>query len=155
MEQSSFKSLNKVAEVEIRYRNKTRVSERPIIHNSKDAYQILLANWNKDKIEYVEEFKILLLNFTNAVLGISHISSGSGRATIADPKIIFTTALKANASAIILSHCHPSGCLKPSPEDLNLTTKLVECGKLLDIKVLDHLIVTADGYLSICDEGLM
>jgi DNA repair protein RadC len=155
MEQLSFKLLNKVAEVEIRYRNKMRVSERPIIHNSNDAYQILLANWNKDKIEYVEEFKIVLLNFSNSVLGISHISSGSGRATIADPKIIFTTALKANVSSIILFHNHPSGSLKPSQEDLSITTKLVECGKLLEIKVLDHLIVTRNGYLSICDEGLM
>ena len=132
-----------------------RISERPIIHNSNDAYQILLANWNKDKIEYVEEFKILLLNFTNCVLGISHISSGSGRATIADPKMIFTAALKANASSIILSHNHPTCSLRPSQEDLSMTAKLVEGGKILEIKVLDHLIVTPNGYLSICDEGLM
>ncbi len=155
MEQSSFKLLNNVAEVEITYRNKVRVSERPIIKCSNDAFAILLSIWNKDKIQYVEEFKIILLNFDNRVLGISQISSGSVTTTIADPKLIFATALKAHATSIILSHNHPSGSLRPSQEDLNMTNKLVEGGKLLDIKVLDHIIVTENGYLSICDEGLM
>jgi len=97
----------------------------------------------------------LLLNRGNRVLGIMNVSSGGVSGTIADPKIIFTAALKSNASALVLSHNHPSGTLKPSQPDISLTKKLVDGGKLLDITVLDHLIVTNEGYYSFADEGLL
>jgi DNA repair protein RadC len=75
--------------------------------------------------------------------------------TIADPKVIFSAALKACASSIILSHNHPSGNLKPSNADIQLTKKIVNAGNLLDIAVLDHVIVSAEGYYSFADEGLL
>ena len=147
--------LFNVAEVEITYSPKFKVSERPQINSSKQAYQILIQQWDKGKIELIEEFKILLLNRRNRVLGIVHISSGGFSGTIADPKVIFSAALKASASGIILCHCHPSGELDPSREDIALTNKLSNGGALLDLKILDHLIVSKDSFYSFTDEGLM
>ena len=75
--------------------------------------------------------------------------------TVADPKLIFAAALKACASSIILAHNHPSGNLKPSQSDIDLTRKLKDGGKLLEIQMLDHIIVTTEGYYSFADEGLV
>jgi len=147
--------LLKVAEVEITYRPKFKVSERPQISKSKDAYDILIQQWDKGKIALLEEFKILLLNRRNRVLGIVHISSGGLSGTVADPKLIFTSALKACASGIILCHNHPSGELDPSNEDLSLTRRLVDAGKMLDLKILDHLIICNEEYYSFGDEGIL
>ena len=111
--------------------------------------------WDLDKIDLLEEFKIVLLNRSNKVLGITSISQGGVSGTMADPKLIFGTALKAAASYIILVHNHPSGNLRPSNEDIKLTKKLVEGGKLLDILVVDHLIISKDDYYSFCDDGTL
>ena len=101
-----------------------------------------------------EQVEIVLLNRANKVLGISEVSTGGFSGTVADPKVIFSIALKACASSIIL-HNHPSGNLKPSQADLNLTKKIKNGGELLDIAVLDHIILTADSYFSFADEGLI
>lgn len=145
----------KVAEVELVYHNVVKPSQRPRILSSKEAYNVLMASWDSCKIEYVEQFKIVLLNHAKKVLGVFEVSTGSMSSTLADPKIIFTAALKGGASCILLSHNHPSGNLKPSDADLQLTKKIVEGGKLLDIRVIDHLIVTTEGYYSFADEGLL
>ena len=147
--------LNQVAEVELIYKTKVKPSQRPAIKTSKDCYDLLLQNWDENKIEFVEQFKILLLNRINKVLGIFEVSTGGVTGTVADPKIIFTAALKANACSIILSHNHPSGSLRPSSADQELTKKIKQAGNLLDIRVLDHLIVTNEAYFSFADEGLM
>jgi len=144
-----------VAEVKITYRPKFKVSERPQISKSKDAYDILIQQWDKGKIALLEEFKILLLNRRNRVLGIVHISSGGLSGTVADPKVIFTAALKACASGIMVCHNHPSGELDPSNEDLSLTRRLVDAGKMLDLKILDHLIICEDNYYSFGDDGIL
>ena len=103
----------------------------------------------------IEQFKIMLLNRANKILGIFTVSTGGVAGTVADPKVLFAAALKGNASSIILAHNHPSGNLKPSEADRQLTNKLSQAGKLLDISVLDHLIITADEYFSFADEGLL
>lgn len=144
-----------LAEIEISYKPKFKVLERPQIDCSNKAYDILMSNWDLDKIELVEEFKIVLLNRRNRVLGIVNISQGGMSGTVADPKIIFAVALKACASGIILSHSHPSGESSPSEADIRLTKKLTEAGKLLDLHILDHIIVCADGYYSFKDEGMI
>ena len=95
------------------------------------------------------------MNRANKVLGVYKVSSGGVTGTVADPKQIFTAALKANACAIVLSHNHPSGNLKPSRQDEQLTSKIKEAGSFLDIKVLDHIIVTSEAYYSFADEGLL
>jgi DNA repair protein RadC len=144
-----------VAEVNLTYSPNYKITARPKISSATDAYQVLIDQWSIDKIELLEEFKILLLNRSNRVLGLINISQGGMSGTVADPKLIFVAALKAAASYIILAHNHPSGNLKPSTEDIRLTKKLVEGGKLLDLLVVDHLIITNEGFYSFCDEGLI
>lgn len=95
------------------------------------------------------------MNRANRVLGIYEVSSGGMSGTIAHPKLIFSTALITCASGIILAHNHPSGNAKPSSHDLELTKKIKMGGKLLDIEVLDHIIMTAEGYFSFTDERLI
>jgi DNA repair protein RadC len=103
----------------------------------------------------VEEFKILLLNRAGRVIGCYEVSFGGFAGTVADPKVIFAVALKSCASSIVLAHNHPSGNLKPSQSDINLTQKLIQAGKYLEINVLDHIILTREGYYSFADEGMM
>ena len=146
---------NKVAEVELIYKSKVKASERPQICSSRDAYQILIQAWDENKIEFVEQFKVLLLNRAHKVLGIYDVSTGGVSGTVADPKIIFVAALKANACGLVISHNHPSGNLKPSRQDEELTQKIKYGSQLLDIKLLDHVIITNETYFSFADEGLL
>lgn len=145
----------KVAEIRLTYLSKVKASERRKITSSQDCYQVLLDCWNRSCLEFVEEFKVLLLNRANKVLGIVPISKGGVAGTVADPKLIFVAALKANASSLILAHNHPSGNEKPSQADIQLTQKIKEGGKFLDLPVLDHLIITSEGYYSFADEGVL
>ena len=144
-----------VAEIQLTYKTKVKASERPQINQSQDVHRLLLENWNFEIIEFIEEFKIMLLNRANRVLGIVNISQGGMAGTIADPKVIFAAAIKSAASQIILIHNHPSGNLKPSQADISLTRKLKTGGELLDIAVLDHIILTKDSYLSLAEEGII
>jgi len=144
-----------VVEVELIYKSKVKASERPKITSSKDAAELLMGLWNENKIDFVEQFKVLLLNRANRVLGIVDISSGGVTGTVADPKLIFVAALTANAVGIIISHNHPGSNLKPSRADEELTQKIKNAGKFLDISLLDHVIVTSEGYYSFADEGLL
>ena len=147
--------LNTVAEVELVYKSKVKPSERPQVKSSKESYNLLLQTWDQNRIEFVEQFKVILMNRANRVLGIYVLSTGGVTGTVADPKLVFIAALKANACNIILSHNHPSGNLKPSRADEDLTRKIKEAGILLDIKVIDHIIVTSEGYYSFSDEGML
>lgn len=120
------------------------------ITSSRDAYEILkplLADLPK------EEFWVLFLNRSNKIMAKDQVSSGGVNGTVADPRIIFKKALDHLASGIILAHNHPSGTLRPSREDDIMTKKLVEAGRLLEIPILDHLIITDNGYFSYADEG--
>ncbi|KAA8480100.1 DNA repair protein RadC [Arcticibacter tournemirensis] len=148
-------ALYQVAEIQVSYFPKFKASERPVITGAKSAFEILMANWDQGKIQYVEQFKVILLSRGNRVLGIFEASTGGVSGTIADPKVIFGAALKANCSSVIISHNHPSSSLKPSQADINLTRKLASAGEMLDMPVLDHIIVTADGFFSFADEGLL
>lgn len=125
------------------------------IGNSSDAEKALRGIWDNNTLELKETFIILLLSRSNKVKGYYRVSEGGFSGTVVDPKLIFSIALKCAAHGIILAHNHPSGNLKPSENDLKLTTKLIAGGKLLEIAVLDHVILTQDGYLSFADEGLM
>ena len=155
MENTNEKRQYQVAEIQLTYRSGVKPSLRPKITGSKDAYNVLLENWDGSKIEYVEQFKVLLLNRANKVLGIFEVSSGSVTGTVADPKLIFAAAIKTNACGIILAHNHPSGNLQPSQADIDLTRRMKEGGKLLEIQVLDHVIITSEGYYSFADDGLL
>ncbi|WP_121355716.1 JAB domain-containing protein [Flavisolibacter nicotianae] len=147
--------LSKVAEVELVYRSKVKPSERPQVASSKDAYEILIAIWEEGKLNLVEQFKVLFLNRANKVLCLYNLSTGGITGTVADPRLIFSAALKVNAVSLVLCHNHPSGALKPSRQDEELTQKIKGAGMFLDMKVLDHLIVSSERYFSFADEGLL
>jgi len=145
---------NCLAEVEISYKTKVKPSERKQIQRSSDSYEIFKEIWNHDNMEHVETSFLLLLNRANKVLGWCKISSGGVAGTVVDKKVVFQLALNANASFIILAHNHPSGNLRPSNADIQITKELKEGGKLLDLHIIDHLILTSEGYFSMADEGL-
>ncbi|MEQ8552104.1 MAG: JAB domain-containing protein [Cyclobacteriaceae bacterium] len=141
--------------MQLSYSSEVKPHDRPKVSSAFDAYKIFKDHWDVNSIELREEFKILLLNRANRILGIFTVSLGGVSSTVVDPKLIFASALAANASAIILAHNHPSGNLKPSQVDIQLTRKLVNGGKLLDISIYDHLIITYDGYTSFSEEGIL
>lgn len=146
------KAITIMAAMELGRRRQTLdVRERPIIRSSSDAYQILAAALMD--LNY-EEFWILLLNQSNRVIGKERISAGGVAGTVVDPKLVFKKALEYTASCIILCHNHPSGNLQPSEADMQLTKKLKEAGTSLDIRVLDHLIISNTGYKSFADDGI-
>ncbi|HNS18806.1 MAG TPA: JAB domain-containing protein [Bacteroidales bacterium] len=144
---------NTLKEIDINYRPAVQLKEVPKISSSMDAVSYLRSVWGR-RIEHVEEFLILCLNRANLVLGYARISRGGLHDTVADPKVIFQVALKANASSLILCHNHPSGNTEPSESDKALTKRLVEAGKVLEIQVLDYVILTWDSYFSFADEGI-
>lgn len=101
-----------------------------------------------------EVFGVVFLNRANAVINFEIISEGGITGTVADPRIILKKALQEDAVSIILCHNHPSGNLQPSNQDIELTRKIREAGKFLDINVIDHIIVSENGYYSMADAGL-
>jgi DNA repair protein RadC len=146
--------LWQVSEVKISYLSKLQASDRPRINSSRDAENIFRANWSDD-MELLEEFLVLFLNRANQVTGLYRASRGGTSGTVVDVKIIFASALKALACGIIVAHNHPSGNLQPSQADIDLTRKIRKAGEVLDIPVLDHLILTRNGFYSIADEGML
>jgi DNA repair protein RadC len=147
--------LGNVAEVELVYKSKVKASERPLIGSASDAYEVLKAVWEEGKMDLLEQFKVLFLNRANRVLCVYNVSCGGITGTVADPRLIYTAALRVNAVSLILAHNHPSGSLKPSRADEELTQKIKGAGAFLDINVLDHLIISSEGYYSFADEGLL
>ena len=147
------RAISIVAALELgRRRREQAPQERHRITCSRDAYEELRP-YLMDKPH--EEFWILLLNRANEVLRPVQISAGGVSGTVADPRLIFKVGLEYLASGLILAHNHPSGNLTPSQADKDLTRKLKEAGRFLDIPVLDHLIVTDRTYLSFADEGIL
>lgn len=149
--------LLKVSEVKLIYRNKVKAIDRPQISSSKQAYDIIYKYWDEDIISLKEEFKMLMLDRRNRCMGITKISEGGCAGTYVDAKIVFPIALKARTHNIIFTHNHPSGEPKPSSADIKLTNKFQKAAYLLDIKILDHIIVTPEKehYFSFMDEGLI
>ena len=144
-----------VAEIEISYKPGVDLSTLPKMTETKEAYLILLSAWDKAKIEFVEQFKVMLLINANRVLGICTLTTGSSTGTIADPRQVFAVALKANATKVIIAHNHPSGNLTPSRYDEDITYKMKTVREFLDLKVVDHLIISTEGYYSFFSEGAL
>ena len=144
----------KLAEIQVKYSPKIKPSERVQVTSSKDAEKVFRSIWEYP-IELKECAYALFLNRANKVIGYLLISVGGISGTVIDPRIIFQTALKVNSSCCIIAHNHPSNNPTPSDSDLNLTKKLKEGGKLLDIQLVDHLIILEEGYTSLADEGLL
>ena len=142
----------KISEISVSYSGSKEKKLK--VTNSKDSFEILLDSWDKNIIELQEEFKVLLLNRGNQVLGVYSMSKGGVSGTIVDAKLVFSVALKCNASSIITAHNHPSGSLTPSEADKRLTQKLKKASQYLDIVLLDHIIVTKEDFYSFSDNGL-
>lgn len=155
MEVQNATDLFKVAEIELVYHSLPGQQQRPVIKTAAAAYKVFRDNWDMNKIELQEQFKVILLNTGSACLGIVDISTGSVKGCIVDTRLIFAAALKANAVSIILAHNHPSGNLEPSTMDKTLTEKIAAAGELLDIPIRDHLIITTKAYKSFFDDGLI
>jgi DNA repair protein RadC len=156
MEQLSIFDENKVCEVSVRYK-KLREIKSTQIKSSSDVADIarLFFDNHLDGVETREHFIVLCLNRKNQVTNIYHASSGGVSGTVVDAKLIFCAAIQILACSIILCHNHPSGNKQPSQPDINLTQKLIAGGKVLDVMVLDHVILTDTGYYSFLDEGLI
>lgn len=146
---------NQVAEVSLVYKSKVKAADCPMVNSSQLAYKLLLKYWNPGTIELHETFKILLVNSAAKAIGVMDIASGGLNSLTIDPRLVFMAALKTRACSIILAHNHPSLGTKPSEADKHITERLVQGGKLLDIRVLDHLIITPYSYYSFSDDGMM
>lgn len=142
-----------VSEVKVSFEPNYSMRNRPVVSSSKDAFKVLQGTWDMGLIQFLEEFKIILLNTANKVLGVADIATGGCDYVPVDMKTIFSIALKSSARKIILAHNHPSGKLIPSNADLDLTKKAVAAGKVLDIEICDHIIIGSEDYLSLKDEG--
>ena len=142
----------KATEVKLTYKRK---SSGLLIRHSSDAYDILIDYWDKGSIDYCESFVVVLLSQRNEVLGIFKVSEGGIAGTLVDVRKIYQAAILANASSILIAHNHPSGNLKPSQQDLTLTKRIKAAGEVMQVKLLDHLIVTSDTFYSMMDEGVI
>ena len=147
------KAISIVAAIELgRRRKAAELLKKPKITSSSIAYQLLKPHlW--DLLH--EEFWVMYLNRANQLISMKQVSSGGVSGTVADVRIIFKNALDQLASGIILAHNHPSGNNKPSQADINLTKKMVEAGRLIEIPVLDHIIFAEDTYFSFADEAIL
>ena len=147
------KAITIAAALEIgRRRQFSDVMQRDSIMNSRDTYDTMLPLLID--LNY-EEFWILMLNRAHHIIGRTRISSGGVSGTVVDSKMVFKPAIEALATSIVLVHNHPSGNLKPSQEDIELTRKIKEGGRYLDITVLDHVIVAHTGFYSFADESML
>jgi len=147
------KAITIVAALELgRRRQAMNYREKAVMTSSNDVanyLQSLLKDYRH------EVFAVLFLNRANKINHFQIVSEGGITGTVADPRIILKKALEEDAVGIILCHNHPSGSLKPSSADLELTKKIKEAAKFFDIKVMDHLIVSDAGYYSFSDEGIL
>jgi len=143
-----------IAEVGIYYSTSLRTSERFTIRDAGHAVDVLRPYFGMD-IELREMFWVIYLNQASHVLAIHKASIGGITGTVADIRLILSIALQINANQMVVAHNHPSGNLTPSGADIELTRKLKGGAALMDMRVLDHLILCADHYLSMADEGLL
>jgi DNA repair protein RadC len=142
-----------LSEIQVSY--KPGLSSSKIVNSSKEAFDILATLFPQETICLQEQFVVLYLNRANRVIGSYQLSKGGITDTIADVRIILSVALKTLATGLILAHNHPSGNLKPSEADKQITSKIRQAAKLLDIELLDHIILSSDGYYSFTDEGIL
>lgn len=140
-------SENYVNEIEVIYKPRLDLKQLTKVSNNYQILDFLKEIW-ADDIEYRERFYAVYLNRQNNILGYYLISAGGCSGTFIDLKLIFQPALKLHASSIIIAHNHPSGSLKPSEQDLQMTKKIVEAGKILAIPILDHIILTVSNHYS-------
>ena len=139
--------------IQISWDKKVKKSELIPLTSSTQSVAVLREIFSKDTFDWTEEMILLCMNRANKIVGFYKVSSGGISGTICDPKVVFTIALNCGASSIILAHNHPSGNTTPSQADKLITQKIKSGGEILDIKLLDHVILTDESYYSFADEG--
>lgn len=146
------KAISIAAALELGIRRDAAYKKKDIITHSKD-----IADFLRAKLQYKkhEVFAVIFLNRSNKINHYEIVSEGGITGTVADPRIILKRAIAHDAVSLILCHNHPSGSLRPSRQDEDLTQKIKNAALLFDIKVLDHIIVSEDGYYSFADEGIL
>ncbi|MBC7425706.1 MAG: JAB domain-containing protein [Bacteroidia bacterium] len=145
----------KVAEISVSYR--PAIANKPVMVSALDAYVLFKPFFNEETISLQEDFMVMYLNKANRVLGIYPMSKGGITSTTVDIRLIFAIALTTAATGIILAHNHPSGNLKASRADIDLTHRIKDAAKILDIALLDHLIISPveKDYFSFADAGVL
>lgn len=143
---------NYVNEIQVLYKPRLDLNTLTKIVSSTEIVTFLNSIWTED-IEYRERFYAVYLNRQNKILGYYLISIGGCSGTVVDTKLIFQPAINLHASNIILAHNHPSGNTNPSEQDIRMTKRLVEAGKLLEIPILDHVILTVNNHYSFLTNG--
>lgn len=144
-----------ISEIKIKY-NPVKLDNGNVkITSSDDPFKVVLKHWNPDVIELQEEFKVLLLNNSNEVLGIYEMTKGGITSTLVDVKLLFSVMMKACATPIITVHNNHSGKLKPSNSDIDIYTKIKNAARMLDVKYLDNLIISKVGKYSFNDENVV
>jgi DNA repair protein RadC len=144
-----------LSEIELRYNPKVPAIKKPKIKCSGDAHKQFLELLDQTQFNIKEEAAVLFLNRSKRVIGGYKLSSGGITGTVVDIRIILGMVLKCLASGFIIAHTHPSGELRPSKQDLDLTIRLMEESKLMDVQLLDHLVITENAYLSMAEDELM
>lgn len=142
-----------VAEIEISY--KPLITDHTIIKSSSQAYELINSLWNKETINLQEQFAALFFNQSKKMIGWRVISTGNMTKCIVDIKLLVSLALHCMCTHVVIVHNHPSGNLKPSQSDEDITKTIKDALKLIDVQVMDHLIITECGYYSFSDEGLL
>lgn len=140
-----------LSELQVSYKPGLISSQK--INSSQEAFNILKA-FPPETICLQEQFVVLYLNRANRVIGSYQLSKGGITGTVADIRLILSVALKTAATGLILAHNHPSGNLNPSEADKQITNKIRQAAKLLDIELIDHIIISSEGYYSFADDGI-
>lgn len=157
---NSFERSPNLAELKVSYKRRRpadngQVKMPWIVSAPVDAVKYLRSVWDKDRLELIEEMLLVCLNSRLEVLGWVKVAQGGFAAAAVDPRIIFGVALQVAATRVLVAHNHPSGNTEASPEDRQVTERLKQAGRLLDIELVDHVILTRDSYLSFSDQGLL
>jgi DNA repair protein RadC len=148
-------SQSQLAEIQVNYVPFVKPECQPKISSSADAFEVLKAFYPKETVYVQESFVVLYLNRANRVLGGYRMSMGGISGTLVDIRLLLSVALKSLSSGLILSHNHPSGNLVPSKADEELTNRIKQACNLMELKLLDHLIITDEQYFSFSDAGLV
>lgn len=135
-----------------RRRKEELEEERPMVSGSHSVFKLLHHRFID--LNY-ESFVLVLLDRANRVIHIHELSKGGITGTVVDPRLVFKTALEKGACGFICAHNHPSGHLKPSQSDIEITKQLAQAGAILHINLIDHLIICNGGYYSFADEGML
>ena len=152
---NSTMNLSNLGEFSVEYKYLSNLTDRPHIKSSKDAYEVVKEVFDMKKVGLQEQIVVLYLNNSNIVIGCCKLSIGALTGVVVDIRHILASALKLMATGVIISHNHPSGKMIASEQDKVLTKKLDKALDLIDIKLLDHIIISPfDEYLSLKDEGI-